>query len=91
MATQRGSGSGKSSGSGKRELIEPNAGDKRFVRRSASGRFTSEQDDVGRSLRQDVRKPAKRTVSSGHGDEGDQARRSSGSRSASSKKGSSRR
>ena len=32
----------------KRELIEPNPGDKRYARRDDEGRF-SEMDDVGRS------------------------------------------
>ena len=62
-------------GSGKRELVEPNAGDKRFVRRDAQGRFT-EQDDVSRSLSQDQKKSAKRDAPKGEGDRGDH--RSSG-------------
>ncbi|MGY1520784.1 hypothetical protein [Luteimonas sp. A482] len=62
----------KKSGSGKRELIAPN-GDKRLVRRDAEGRF-KESDDLGRSLSQDVRKPAKTTVKSGQGDRGDRKR-----------------
>ncbi|HEX6643285.1 MAG TPA: hypothetical protein VF037_01325 [Gemmatimonadales bacterium] len=33
----------------RRETIEPNPGDKRYVRRNEQGEFT-EQDDVGRSL-----------------------------------------
>ena len=45
---------------GKRELIEPHKGDKRFVRRDAQGRF-SEVDDVGHSLAQDRRQHAKTT------------------------------
>lgn len=56
---------------GERELISPN-GDKRYVRRDESGQFTDSQDDVGRSLGQDVRQHAKKTVEPGHGDEGDQ-------------------
>ena len=59
----------------KRELIEPNAGDKRFVRRDAQGRFTESQDDVGRSLGQDRKRQAKTTVKSGQGDKGDRQRR----------------
>ena len=59
---------------GKRELIEPNEGDKRFARRDAKGQF-KEQDDVGRSLSQDRKKPAKTKVKKGQGDKGDQARR----------------
>ena len=55
---------------GKRELIEPNKGDKRFVRRDERGRF-SESDDVGRSLAQDVRRKAKTVSGKGQGDRGD--------------------
>ena len=55
---------------GKRELIEPHKGDKRFVRRNDDGRF-SESDDVGKSLAQDVRKPAKTVAKKGQGDRGD--------------------
>ena len=58
--------------SGKRELIEPN-GDKRYIRRDEKGRI-KESDDVGRSLSEDVRKHAKKTVKSGQGDKGDQKR-----------------
>ena len=57
-------------GKGKRELIEPNPGDKRYVRRDDEGRFT-EQDDVTKSLRQDVKQSAKTQTKSGHGDRGD--------------------
>ena len=53
-----------------RELIEPNSGDKRYVRRNESGEFT-EQDDVSRSLSQDRRRDAKNTTTSGQGDKGD--------------------
>lgn len=35
----------------KRELIEPNKGDKHYIRRTR--RFTSDQVDVGRSLTRD--------------------------------------
>ncbi len=54
----------------KRELIEPHEGDKRYVRRDDEGQF-AEQDDVGRSLSQDVRRDAKTKSSSGQGDKGD--------------------
>ena len=62
----------------KRELIEPNEGDKRYIRRDAKGRFTSQQVDVGRSLSQEARQAArgqkaKTTVEKGQGDKGDQA------------------
>ncbi|WP_102961233.1 hypothetical protein [Mangrovicella endophytica] len=58
---------------GKRELIEPHKGDKRYVRRDENGRFT-ESVDVTRSLRQDVKHHAKTEVKSGHGDQGDRKR-----------------
>jgi hypothetical protein len=57
----------------KRELMEPHAGDKRYVRRDEKGRF-KESVDVGRSLRQDVKQHSKNEVPSGHGDKGDQKR-----------------
>lgn len=60
---------------GKRELIEPNKGDKRFVRRDEQGRFT-ESDDVSRSLSQDQRREAKTASESGQGDRGDRVDRS---------------
>jgi hypothetical protein len=58
---------------GKRELIEPHKGDKRYVRRDDGGKF-KESDDVGRSLAQDRRTEAKTKVKSGYGDRGDQKR-----------------
>ncbi|MEN1939703.1 hypothetical protein WCE41_02645 [Luteimonas sp. MJ246] len=57
----------------KRELITPNEGDSRYVRRDEAGQF-KEQDDVGRSQKQDKAKKAKATVTSGQGDKGDQKR-----------------
>jgi hypothetical protein len=57
--------------SGKRTLIEPHKGDKRFVRRDAKGQF-KEVDDVSRSLSQDVKKHAKKKAKPGYGDKGDQ-------------------
>jgi hypothetical protein len=67
-----------------RELIEPNPGDKRFVRRDEEGKFT-ESDDVGRSLSQDRKKDAQTESKPGQGDKGD---RSSSSGSSSGKGGS---
>ena len=58
---------------GKRELIEPHKGDKRYVRRDEAGRF-EESDDVGRSLAQDVRRKAKTEAKPGQGDRGDRRR-----------------
>jgi hypothetical protein len=55
----------------KRELIEPNPGDKRYVRRDKEGHFTDSQDDVGRSLAADQRQHAKTKTKSGQGDKGD--------------------
>jgi hypothetical protein len=55
----------------KRELIEPNEGDKRYIRRDENGRFTKDQVDVGRSLAADRRQHAKTRSKPGHGDEGD--------------------
>jgi hypothetical protein len=58
--------------SGKRELIDTGR-NKMFAKRGAKGRF-KEMDDVSRSLSADRRKTAKKTVKSGHGDQGDGAR-----------------
>jgi hypothetical protein len=57
--------------SSRRKLIEPNSGDKRYVRRDANGRFTSDQVDVGRSLSQDRQRKAKNVAEKGQGDKGD--------------------
>lgn len=54
----------------KRELIEPNEGDKRFVRRDEEGKF-KESVDVGRSLSQDQKRDAKTESEPGQGDKGD--------------------
>lgn len=55
----------------KRELIEPNEGDKRYIRRDANGQFTEKQVDVSRSLSADNNQAAKTTVPKGQGDKGD--------------------
>lgn len=55
----------------KRTLIEPHKGDRRFIRRSKSGEFTTDQVDVGRSLAADQRRTSKKTVAKGQGDRGD--------------------
>jgi hypothetical protein len=57
-----------------RELMEPNEGDKRFVRRDDEGRF-KEQDDVGRSLAQDQKRKAKTVSKKGQGDKGDRKKK----------------
>ena len=56
----------------KREMIEPNEGDKRYVRRDAEGRFTEDQVDVSRSLAADRRSTSKKVAPKGMGDRGDQ-------------------
>ena len=55
----------------KRERIEPNEGDSRYIRRDEQGRFTDDQVDVGRSLSQDRQREAQTKVKPGHGDKGD--------------------
>jgi hypothetical protein len=55
-----------------RELIEPNEGDKRYVRRDEDGKF-KESDDVGRSLSQDQKRDAKTESKPGQGDKGDRS------------------
>lgn len=63
----------KKAGGAKRTLIAPK-GDKRYVRRDDAGRF-EESDDVGRSLRADVKQAAKKKIPAGQGDRGDQKRK----------------
>jgi hypothetical protein len=55
----------------KREIIEPNKGDKRYARRDEKGRFTTDQVDVGRSLASDRRQHSETKAKPGHGDKGD--------------------
>lgn len=71
-AAKRSGGSARKSSS-KRELIAPR-GDKRYTRRTASGAFAKNQDDVGKSLSRDVKKKAKTRSKSGQGDKGDRLR-----------------
>jgi len=54
-----------------RELIEPNQGDKRYIRRNDNGEFTKQQVDVGKSPSSDNNQQAKKTVRKGQGDKGD--------------------
>ena len=58
----------------KRTLVEPHKGDKRYVRRAKSGKFTEKQVDVGGSLAADRRSKAKTIVPKGQGDRGDTKR-----------------
>jgi hypothetical protein len=55
----------------KRELIEPNPGDKRYIRRDKAGQFTNDQVDVGKSLAADRRQHAQTKAKKGEGDRGD--------------------
>jgi hypothetical protein len=54
----------------KRELIDTGT-DKRYIRRDERGRFTKEQDDVGRSSAADQRHRSKGASTPGQGDKGD--------------------
>lgn len=54
----------------KRTLIEPQKGDKRYVRRDELGEFKTEVN-VGRSLAADRRRKSKTKVGKGQGDRGD--------------------
>lgn len=58
----------------KRERITPHEGDSRYVRRDEKGQF-DEQDDVGKSLKQDRARKAENVVKPGQGDRGDQKRK----------------
>ena len=54
----------------KREVLEPNKGDKRYARRDEQGRF-NEQTDVGRAAATDQRQHSKTPAKRGQGDRGD--------------------
>ena len=54
-----------------RQEIEPNPGDKRYIRRDDEGQFTQDQVDEGRSLSADDRQPAEHSAKQGQGDKGD--------------------
>jgi hypothetical protein len=56
----------------KRTLIEPNKGDKRYIRRKANGEFSEKQVNVGKSLAADRRSHSKTIAPKGQGDRGDQ-------------------
>jgi hypothetical protein len=58
----------------KRTTIEPHKGDKRYVRRDASGQFTEKQVDVRKSIAADRRSKSKTVVSKGQGDRGETKR-----------------
>jgi hypothetical protein len=54
----------------KRELIEPNPGDKRYVRRDKEGKI-AHSVDLNKSLSQDDQHNSKKTSEPGQGDKGD--------------------
>ena len=54
----------------KRELIEPNEGDKRYVRRNKAGEI-EHSVDLNRSLSHDDQHNSKKTIKPGQGDKGD--------------------
>jgi hypothetical protein len=54
----------------KRELIEPNPGDKRYVRRDEDGKI-AHSVDLNKSLSQDDQHNSKKTSQPGQGDKGD--------------------
>ena len=64
-------GSAKKRSTSKRELLDPGT-DKRYVKRTTTGKF-KESDDVSRSLSADKRRKAKTTAKSGYGDQGDRS------------------
>ena len=55
---------------GKRTVIQPHKGDRRYVHRNKQGEF-KKQVTVGRSLAADRRRKAKTKVKKGYGDKGD--------------------
>lgn len=57
-----------------RELIEPDEGGKRYIRRDDEGKFTEDQLDVGKSLPQDRKTHSKTGSEKGQGDRGDRAK-----------------
>jgi hypothetical protein len=54
-----------------RETIEPNKGDKRYVRRDDKGQFTDDQTNVGKSSAADQRQHSTTRAKKGQGDRGD--------------------
>lgn len=55
----------------KRELIEPNKGDNRYVRRDKRGQITDDQVDLGNSLAADQRQHSETPAKAGEGDRSD--------------------
>jgi hypothetical protein len=71
--TKKSSAKSSSRSSQKRERINTGS-DARFVKRTGSGRF-KESDDVGRSQKTDRPRKAKKSVTSGYGDQGDRLKK----------------
>ena len=63
----------KKSKTGKRTVIEPKKGDRRYLRRNKKGEF-GKQVKTGRSLAADRKRNAKTKVKKGQGDRGDVAK-----------------
>jgi hypothetical protein len=57
----------------KRELVTQGSS-KRYIRRDAQGRFTTDQVEVGKSLAADRRRKSQTVAPKGQGDRGDQRR-----------------
>ena len=55
----------------KREVIQPNAGDKRYARRDKDGQFSKDQTNVGRSSAADQQQHSATKSKPGYGDRGD--------------------
>ncbi len=64
------------------QLIAPNDD---FIKLDKPGRI-KESDDVSRSLIQDVKKAAKKKVEPGYGDQGDQPKKKTATKTSASKK-----
>ena len=60
----------------KRETIQPNKNDKRYVRRDEKGHFSEDQTEVGRSLSADRRQHSNTPAKPGMGDKGDRQSKS---------------
>ena len=58
----------------KREVIQPNPGDKRYARRDDKGQFSDDQTNVGKSSAADQRQHSQTPAKPGQGDKGDRER-----------------
>ena len=55
----------------KREVIQPNPGDKRYARRDDKGQFSDDQTNVGKFSAADQRQHSQTKAKPGQGDRGD--------------------